>query len=259
MCYKGVSICRQVVDRSSLVVYINKLWSTYSMRNMKIYIITISIILFSCEGEDKPSTYNKSTINNRTEIIKADSLNKNENERNYLSSIEIKGYLKSSPNVKKKSYYSKPFSGIEFNKVIAYDYDYHRGDREPYFGIIHPLDNEFIDQIFYQKFLSQQQTDSLIEVLTSKQTYGGSKAQCFYPSIAFVFYQDDEIRTVIDVCLDCNSLRSTHEIPSRKVTVLEEFKDGFKIYADGFSEKGEKRIIEISKTLGLEYGDYIRE
>ena len=36
--------------------------------------------------------------------------------------------------------------------------------------------------------------------------YGGETKGCFEPSLGIVFYKDNQICYVIDICLDCNFL-----------------------------------------------------
>ncbi len=82
-----------------------------------------------------------------------------------------------------------PFNKLDYNKVIAYDYDGGKGE-----GVIDIISNGKLAQtVKQQKELTQEQIDDLTNYLGANSTYGGSKAFCFEPHLGIVFYKDSKV------------------------------------------------------------------
>jgi hypothetical protein len=119
------------------------------------------------------------------------------------------------------------FATVDYDRVVAYNYDGEGG-------------NEIIDEkgklankIKKQVELSKAQTIKLTNTLCNKSTYGGDMAACFDPHFGVVFYKKTKPVEYVSICLDCNSLASSINIPNK----------------GGFSNDGIKKIIEIEKEL----------
>jgi len=97
----------------------------------------------------------------------------------------------------------------------------------------------FAPVILRQKSLNQKQVDFLTNFLTNNKTYGGSPAACFEPHLGFVFYRDNDIQCVVNVCLDCNYLESSVDIPAGEYHKMYEGTE-YEYGAIGFSEQGKQ-------------------
>lgn len=168
-----------------------------------------------------------------------------------LSQKVLEDYIQNSPKIKLSKKYKKPFDKLEFNKVIAYDYD---GDEETFPSAI-GRNGKFIPIIDKQAALTKKQVDYLInEILTSDSTYGGGTAACFQPHLSFIFYNENEPAFTVDVCLGCNFLHSSQLIPATQ-SHKSKFEDGTDYYIDGFSKDGKKRIRNLATELDFYYSN----
>ena len=52
--------------------------------------------------------------------------------------------------------------------------------------------------------------------LGDKKSFGGVTAFCFDPHVGFVYYLKGKVVAHISVCVDCNRLRSSIDIPAQK-------------------------------------------
>ncbi len=220
------------------------------MNALKIGILMIGLsVMISCENSNKKSTENADNIE---DIIKEKSnptISKKK-ERTYLSQKELDEFVNKTLSITTKSKYRTPFDTLKFDKVIAYDFD---GNEEPYPSVVNHRNGKFAPVILRQVDLKENQIDFLLDFVTDNKTYGEATAACFIPHLGFVFYEGEKRKFVIDVCLDCNYLISTTEIPATQHKKME-FEDGSSYGLRGFSEKGKEKIIELSKQLNLDYG-----
>ncbi len=145
---------------------------------------------------------------------------------------------------------SKPFDTLKFDKIIAYDF---KGSEEPNPSII-TKENKFTNVILKQQFLNKEQSQFLIESLTNNSTYGGTFAACFNPHLGFVFYNNDKIVFKVDVCLSCNYLISSSDIPAMTSKMIDKGTEN-EYPAFGFSYSGKKKIRKLCKELNFFYGD----
>ena len=174
----------------------------------------------------------------------------NEVEDKYLSQKEIYAYLEQAPFTSPSQNHPIPFGEIDFDKVIAYDFE---GNFEPYPAIYQKTSQNFVPVVLRQNFLSQKQVDHTISFLSDPASYGESTAACFDPHMAIVFFKGEEVVFQINICLDCNYLIATEEIPAthaKKIKVDEDLE----YPARGFSKLGVARIIHLAKELKLDYG-----
>lgn len=71
--------------------------------------------------------------------------------------------------------------------------------------------------------------------LEDKRAYGGTTASCFNPHVGFVYYLKGKSVAHISICLDCNRLRSSIEIPAQKQGKIGKGSEAYYI-ADGLSK-----------------------
>lgn len=171
------------------------------------------------------------------------------NRKNYLSQKQLSDYADNATAIKKTTSKAIPFRNLTYNKVIAYDYE---GNEEP-FGSIATKEGRFVPVVLRQKSLNQKQAEQIITILTDKNTYGEGTAACFNPHLGLIFYNYKEIVFKADICLGCNYLIPSKDIPAmnhKKIT----FDDGGFYYAVGFTASGKRKIKELCKELGFFYG-----
>tara|TARA_B110000211_G_scaffold232493_1_gene296375 strand:- start:3670 stop:4701 length:1032 start_codon:yes stop_codon:yes gene_type:complete len=178
-----------------------------------------------------------------------------ETKGDYLSNKTLVDFTLQADTVHTNVKANVPFDTLQFDKVIAYDFD---GSVHGYQSLIDRDNDDFVPVIRNQKALNQAQVNYLTEFLTDNKTYGNSNAFCFEPHMAFVFYKNNKKQYLIDVCLDCNFLTSTTEIPATVFTKIK-IGDEYEYGAKGFSLKGKNNIIEISRQLELDYGKRKKE
>ena len=187
---------------------------------------------------------------NETELDTLPAKKVSDRFRNKLRGKALEEYLQNSPAIQLTKKYKAPFDKLEFDKVIAYDYD---GDEEAFPSIISRTGN-FIPIIDKQIALTEKQTDYLIDnILTANSTYGGSTAACFQPHMGIIFFKDSERVMVIDICLGCNFLETDKDIPA---TRFHNHKIEEHIIPDnGFSKNGKKRIRNLATELDFYYSN----
>ncbi|MFA7444834.1 MAG: hypothetical protein WCY89_02725 [Flavobacteriaceae bacterium] len=181
--------------------------------------------------------------NQETELIVVES--------EYISKEDLHNYIKKAETVIPDTNTGKPFDTLDYDKVIAYDYKGFGGE------IISVIENgEFVDVVMKQKFLDQKQLNHFLQILTKNETYGDVTAFCFDPHLGVVFFKNDKVIYKIDVCLDCNYLKSDTEIPAMYSKVVNKGAgEEFLIPMVGFSEQGKNDIIDFCKELEFTYGE----
>ncbi|MBF7092647.1 hypothetical protein IUY40_14010 [Flavobacterium sp. ALJ2] len=170
--------------------------------------------------------------------------------KKYLKQNELMQYLNSVDKIKKSNTQTLPFKNLQYNKVIAYDYE---GAGEKFVSITSD-DGKFTPVVTKQKSLSQLQIEQVITIFTDKKTYGEGTAACFIPHMAIVFYKDSTIVFKTDICLDCNYMITSEDIPAmlhKKIKI--ESKDFYPFV--GFTKLGKKKIENLSKELDFFYGN----
>jgi hypothetical protein len=105
-----------------------------------------------------------------------------------------------------------PFLYLKFDKVIIYDY-------EPYGENPSLVDNGQIlkaVKIKKQIQLDKAAIDRLNAKLGDRKSYGSNHAACFEPHLGIVYYLQYKIVANVIICLDCNLLSSSIDIPALK-------------------------------------------
>jgi hypothetical protein len=173
---------------------------------------------------------------------------KKDNDK-YLKEQDLISYIPTAGMVKPKKRNGKPFGPLDYDKVIAYDFD---GCEEPYGSVI--TKEKFVLVILKQQFLTQKQADKILSALTKVSTYGGVTASCFNPHFALLFFKNNKITHKIDICLDCNYLFSDIAIPAETVLQIH-IGDSSHYPAIGFSKRGRKAIIDLCKEINFYYAN----
>ncbi len=204
---------------------------------MKIQLLAFGVIVFfSCNSID--------TKTQKKEVIGEPI------EKTYLKYTALRQFVTECKGVEQGENYPIPFDSLDFDKVIAYDFD---GREERSSGVINKKTGAYAPVILRQKELNLKQVNFLIDFLTDTSTYGHQTAACFEPHLGIVFYKGQRKVFEVDICLDCNYLTSTLKIPAtgHKKT---DFGNGRIRDEIGFSKKGILNIVEFSKELNLDYG-----
>jgi hypothetical protein len=110
----------------------------------------------------------------------------------------------------------------------------------------------FSPVILKQRALNETQTGFLESFLFDNSTYGNMFAACFEPHLGIVFYQDSQIKFIVNICLDCNYLSSSTIIPATSHNLMK-FETGTSLELMGFSELGREKIIDLGGQLNFRY------
>lgn len=216
------------------VLHLVKLIFFMLLKFLEISLILILVNAFGCKMKKEVS------INDNEPEVKI------EIERTYLSQQELNSYLTDSTNLVTPNVLAPPpFNDIEYDKVVAYDFD--SGDGTGAITILNKQNN-LATTIKRQQALNQIQVNELTNLLGSKTTYGDSPSFCFVPRLGIVFYKKNKAVLILDICLECNRLRSSLTIPATKAVQFEH-DDETKYPAEGFSETGRDRLSTICSEL----------
>lgn len=105
-----------------------------------------------------------------------------------------------------------PFSTLKFDKVLIYDFEGGKGSD------LYIIDEKgaLAKSITKQVQLHREEANTLSSLLGNRRSYGGATASCFEPHLGIVYYLNGKVVGHITVCLDCNRLRSSIDIPAQK-------------------------------------------
>ncbi len=171
----------------------------------------------------------------------------------YLKEKDLINYIETAPIIKLNKKNGVPFDTLSYNKVIAYDFD---GMEELYPAVI--KNGHFIPVILKQQYLTQEQTDKILDILTKKSAYGGEFAACFMPQFGIVFFNDNEVVNQINVAIGCNYLISDIEIPAQNQLKVDKGKESeYSMF--GFSKSGKDAIIYLCKELNFRQEDRFKD
>lgn len=219
----------------------NKFSSKIKKNKINRFIIFGSVILFS---SCKKNTDNTKIPSKKDSVQIVSDIPKIKG----ISRTELMDYVKSSPIIKPNQNNGIPFSTLDYDKIIAYDF---RGDEEMYDA---PIDKQgnFIPIIEKQQFLSQEQADKILKALAKKSSYGEASAACFNPHLGLVFFKGNKKVNQMSICLDCNGSISEIDIPARRHRVFNKGTDEEYSFT-GFTPKGKAAIIALCKELKFYY------
>ncbi|MEO0873070.1 MAG: hypothetical protein AAFY48_00545 [Bacteroidota bacterium] len=208
--------------------------------NYLLPLFTFLLLATSCtapasatDGEDK-------------EVVQADPATPPANSSSSRKTNKVLAYVSEAPSVSLPDQLLPPFDTVEFDRVVAFDFN---KVRRPFVSVLDLPAQRYAGDIEAQQALDKQQVAEVLTALSQSDSYGGGRAACFDPRMGFVFYQGSVAKMVVDICLDCNFLRSSIEIPA--TINYHDFEGGRPL---GFSTLGRERIIKLAKALGLHYG-----
>ena len=107
---------------------------------------------------------------------------------------------------------SNPFLTLNFDKVIMYDFE-PGGDKG---GSIVEDNGQLTKNIKKQVQLDEQSWTNLDKKLSDKKSFGGRPAACYDPHVGFVYYFKNKIVGHITICMECNRLHSSIDIPAQR-------------------------------------------
>jgi hypothetical protein len=125
-----------------------------------------------------------------------------------------------------------PFISLKFDNVRMFDFEGGKGN-----GILYIIDEngKLATTVTKQVVLTKEKIVTLNSKLGDKKSYGDATAACFDPHLGFVYYLKNKIVAHITVCLDCNRLYSSIDIPAQKQGKVGKGKDAYYI-RDGLSK-----------------------
>lgn len=97
---------------------------------------------------------------------------------------------------------------LKFDKAAIYDFEGRKGR-----GLFIVEHGKLSSSISKQKILSNSEADTMLVRLYQKASYGGLMAECFDPHLGIVYYSKDSMVAHITVCLDCNRISMSMQIP----------------------------------------------
>ena len=105
-----------------------------------------------------------------------------------------------------------PFLNLRFDKVIVSDYE---SDGEHSYPLVDK--NGILTNIVKKSRELDKQTISTLNIkLGDKKSYGQVQADCFEPHFGILYYKMNKVVAQIEICLSCNVLSSSIEIPAQK-------------------------------------------
>ncbi|KQK25577.1 hypothetical protein AR438_08195 [Chryseobacterium aquaticum] len=143
----------------------------------------------------------------------------------------------------------KPFSTISFDKVVLYDFSGGKGE-----GIISIIDNKGnLAKTVKKKILLDQETVKVLnKKLESRESYGSATASCFDPHLGIVYYFKNKPIAHLSICMDCNRLRSSRNIPAQNQGKTGKGEDAYYLL-DGMSKPFRRYINELLKKYNFSH------
>lgn len=105
-----------------------------------------------------------------------------------------------------------PFSELKYDRVVMYDFAGGKGSSDVF--IINDK-GQLAKTVINQVQLNKETISSLSKRLGQEESYGGVQAACFDPHLGFVYYDHGKVVAHISICLDCNVLHSSVDIPAQ--------------------------------------------
>ncbi|PTX61944.1 hypothetical protein C8N46_10341 [Kordia periserrulae] len=199
-----------------------------------ILIIILFVSFSSCETKKEQSPTKQS---NKIDEV---SIQKRHDSLDQIQKIKEVLKEKDTHSLKNAKVYN-PFLELDIDEVIAYDYETHMDTEMPYI-----IDNKgrLNPTVTKQKNLTQTQITTLKIFLGSVETYGNAKATCYEPHLGIVFYKDKKVVAHVSICISCNHLASSLEIPATTYR-------GYR--TDGFNPKAIEFLNDFCQSLEFSY------
>lgn len=141
-----------------------------------------------------------------------------------------------------------PFKKLQYDRVVAYEYDGEAGV-------------EIIDEhgklakfVYTTTQLTAAQIKNINRILTDTATYGGETAACFDPHMGIVYYNKDKVAAYVSVCMACNFLQESKQIPIGAATYYAIEQDGERYPRAGFSKRGRVALRKFTDGLHFKKG-----
>jgi hypothetical protein len=151
-----------------------------------------------------------------------------------------------------------PFLKLRFDKVVFYDFE----DTGEKGSLIVDTNGKFLQTILKQVQLDTATIKKLNFKLGDKKSYGNGTAACFDPHCGFVYFLKGKPIGQITICISCNRLYSSIDIPAQKQGKQGQGKEAYYIL-DGLSKSFRQFINELLKrnkfTHQIEPGAYFDE
>jgi len=142
----------------------------------------------------------------------------------------------------------KPFSTLKFDKVVLYDFSGGKGIGTSIIDEKGNLSKTVIKKVI----LDEETTKILSKKLESKESYGGGTAACFEPHLGIVYYLKSKPTAHVSVCLDCNRLISSKNIPAQNQGKIGKGKDAYYL-SDGMSKPFRKYLNGLLKKYNFSH------
>ncbi len=147
-----------------------------------------------------------------------------------------------------KSQTKNPYRDLKFDKVILYDFEpsAEKG------SLIIDNGGKPLQTIVKQIQLDPATIKSFSSKLGNKASFGNVTAFCFDPHCGLVYFLKDKPVAQIAICLECNKLRSTIDLPAQQQGKQGQGQDVYYI-SDGLSKTFRKHINEMLKKYSFSH------
>ena len=141
---------------------------------------------------------------------------------------------------------NNPYKILQFDKVIFYDF---KGEGNKSLIIIDTKGN-YQQKIIGQVILDKQTLISFNNKLGERKSYGAVTASCFDPHCGLVYFLKDKIVAQITICVECNRLYSTIDIPAKMQGKVGKGSDAYYL-GDGLSKSFRKYLNQLLKKYNF--------
>lgn len=141
---------------------------------------------------------------------------------------------------------NSPFKKLQFDKVIFYDFVVN-GDKAL---LIIDSDGNYQQKIVKQVLLDKSTLMSFNNKLVDKASYGAGTASCFDPHCGLVYFLKGKVVAQITICIGCNRLYSTIDIPAKKQGKVGKGNDAYYL-KDGMSKSFRKYLNQLLKKYNF--------
>jgi hypothetical protein len=151
-----------------------------------------------------------------------------------------------------------PFLTLKFDKVFFYDFQ----DIGEKGSLIVDKNGKYLQTIIKQVQLDTATIKKINAKLGDKKSYGNGTAACFDPHCGFVYFLKGKPVGQVTICLVCNRLYSSFDIPAQKQGKQGQGKDAYYIL-DGLSKSFRQFLNKLLKknkfTHQIETGSHFYE
>jgi hypothetical protein len=90
--------------------------------------------------------------------------------------------------------------------------------------------------------------------LNTKRSFGGGRAGCYEPRHGLIFYRNGSVSGHLTICMTCNYLVSSQDIPAQQQNAFEDEENGHVYYLGmGMSKKMLARLDRLFEEYGFSY------